>query len=245
MSVKPKISLAPVRHERLAEQVYESLFHLIMSGKLPPRSKLPSEVALASEFGVSRPIVRQALSRLRDARLIMSVRGSGTLVCSTPQPIPVAPLARDPDTLQHFLYGLELRLVVEPECAYLAAKRRSAKDIQRIRVELEGFEKAALKGDTAHHFDFGFHRNIAKATGNPRLLQVIDTLEYDLSHAVSLWRHLARETTKHNLQAALAEHREIFKFIQSQEANAARRAMHRHLENARMRLLEVRENTER
>ena len=238
------IGLAPVRHERFAEQVYESLFHSIMSGKLALGSKLPSELELASAFGVSRPVVRQALGRLREEHLIESIRGSGTFVRSNQQPMPIVPLACNAAALNHFLHGLELRLVVEPECAYLAATRRRTKHMQRMKQELEGFEQAALHGDVAHHFDFGFHRAIADATGNPRLFQVLESLEYDLSHAVSLWRHLARVTPTHDLQAALAEHRAIFGFIRSREADAARRAMREHLENARIRLLEVGESVD-
>lgn len=239
------MGVAPVRHESFAEQVYDILFHRIMSGKLAPGSKLPSELDLASAFGVSRPVVRQALGRLRDENLINSIRGSGTYVSSDTQPMPIVPLARSTAALNHFLQGLELRLVVEPECAYFAALRRTARDMQRMKQELEGFEQAALRGDVAHHFDFGFHRAIADATGNPRISQILESLEYDLSHAVSLWRHLARATPAHDLRAALAEHRAIFAFIRSQDADSARRAMRSHLENAQIRLVEVGESADR
>ena len=79
---------APIRHERFSEQVYDSLFHSIMSGKLDPGSRLPPELELAAMFGVSRPVVRQALDRLRREELIESIRGSGTFVRAHPQPMP-------------------------------------------------------------------------------------------------------------------------------------------------------------
>lgn len=242
--VRQSIDLAPVRQESFSVQVYESLFHTIMSGKLAPGSKLPSELELASVFGVSRPVVRQALERLRNEHLIDSIRGSGTFVRSDPQPMPIVPLARSAAALKHFLHGLELRLVVEPECAHMAADRRTRGDIERMEEMLQGFEKASLRGDVAHHFDFGFHGAIANATGNPRISQTLESLEYDLSHAVSLWRHLARMTPAHDLQAALAEHRAILEYIRLRDADSARRAMREHLENARIRLLEVQESAD-
>ena len=80
LSTPEELGLEPVRHERFAERVYESLFHAIMTGKLAPDTRLPAEVQLASFFQVSRPVVRQALDRLRQDRLIESIRGSGTYV---------------------------------------------------------------------------------------------------------------------------------------------------------------------
>ena len=233
------IASAPERHERFSEQVYDGLIHSIMSGKLGPGARQPPELELAAMFGVSRPVVRQALDRLRRDHLIESIRGSGTFVRADPPPMPVVPLARSAAALSPFLHGLELRLVIEPECAYLAALRRKPEHLQTMREMLEGFEQASQRGDVAHHFDFGFHQAIADATGNPRMAQTLESLEYDLSHAVSLWRHLARVKPAHDLQAALDEHRAIYRHILDRDQEAARRAMRGHLENARIRLLEV------
>ena len=228
--------LEPVRHERFAERVYESLFHAILTGKLPPEMRLPSEVQLARFFQVSRPVVRQALDRLRSDRLIESVRGSGTFVRSDwPQTAVRPPQAPD---ISHWLHGQELRLVLEPECAHLAALRRSQADLQRMAAALQGFEQAAAKGDVAHHFDFGFHEAIAQASANPRMLQVIQTLQYDVSHAVNMTRHLVRLQPWQRSQDVQAEHREIFGCIERQDAESARRAMRSHIEKARIRMLE-------
>ena len=234
-----QLGLQPVRHERFAERVYDNLFHSIMTGKLAPRARLPSEVELASVFAVSRPVVRQALDRLRNDRLVESIRGSGTYVSADPSPLPSVPAERTPADMSHIFHGLELRLVIEPECAYLAALRRKPKDLARMEEMLDGFERATANGDVAHHFDYGFHETIAQATGNPRLGQVLKTLEYDVSHAVNLWRHLAHMKPWRRTQDALDEHRAIFELIKSQDAEAARRRMRGHVENARIRMLEV------
>lgn len=237
------LQLQPVRHGRFAEHVYDSLFHAVMTGRLPPGARLPSEVEMATQFQVSRPVVRQALDRLRSDRLVESIRGSGTYVRTQPPTVPVVPLARSTADLSHIAHGLELRLVMEPECAYLAAMRRKPRDLVRMEEMLEGFENANRRGDVAHHFDYGFHEAIAQATANPRMAQVLKSLEYDVSHAVNLWRHLARMQPWRRTQDALDEHRHIFELIRAQDAEGARRAMRGHVENARVRMLEIEPKT--
>src|SRR5450830_467942 len=116
--------LGPVRQERFAERVYENLFHAIVEGKIAVGSRLPSENDLATLFDVSRPIVRQALDRLREDQLVESRRGSGTYVMD--QPEVAKPADTEPsERIGHIMNGLELRMVIEPECAYMAALRRS------------------------------------------------------------------------------------------------------------------------
>lgn len=234
------LGLQPLRHERMAERVYDGLFHSIVTGKLRPESRLPSELDLARFFGVSRPVVRQALEALRDAGLVKSLRGSGTYVRAETSPMPVVPLARSAQALRHFSHGIELRLVIEPECAFLAAARRKTAHLERMEAMQEAFEQAAARGDVAHHFDFGFHEAIAEAAANPRIVQVIKSLEYDLSHAVSLWRHLASRRGSEGLQSALTEHRAIISAIRAGDGDTARSAMRTHLEHAHGRFLAVR-----
>lgn len=233
------LAALPLRHERFAERVYDSLFHSIMTGLLAPGARLPSELALAERYGVSRPVVRQALDRLRAERLVQSVRGSGSYVAAQPAAAATsgggaAPSAAD---LSHILHGIELRLMVEPECAALAALRRQPPDLARMRQMLDGFEQAHARGDVAHHFDYGFHEAIAQATANPRLVGVLKMLEYDVSRAVNLWRHLAHMKPWRRTQEALDEHRALYALIESQDAEAARRCMRAHVENARVRML--------
>ena len=118
--------LGYVRAERFAERVYESLFYAIATGKIAPGSKLPAELELAALFDVSRPVVRQALDRLREDQLVDSRRGSGTYVRAKPDLMGGMPAVDPARRVGHILEGLELRMVIEPECAYFAALRRSA-----------------------------------------------------------------------------------------------------------------------
>lgn len=234
-----ELGLEPVRHERFAERVYDSLFHAVMTGKLAAGARLPSELELAGFFQVSRPVVRQALDRLRKDGLVNSIRGSGSYVREAP--VAQAPAATPPAAadMGHILHGLELRLIVEPESAYLAALRRKPQDLARMEEMLDAFEKAAASGDVAHHFDYGFHEAIAQATANPRMAQLLATLKFDVSHAINLWRHMAQMKPWQRTQEVLDEHRAIFNLIHQQDAEGARRAMRSHIEKARIRMLEA------
>ncbi|MDO9402871.1 MAG: FadR/GntR family transcriptional regulator [Polaromonas sp.] len=233
------LGLEPVRHERFAERVYDSLFHSIMTGKLAPDTRLPPELQLAAFFQVSRPVVRQALDRLRQDRLVEPIRGSGTYVRASAASPAMPPAARYATDMNHIIQGLELRLVIEPECAYLSALRRKPADLARMEEMLDGFEAATAKGDVAHHFDYGFHETIAQSTANPRMAQVLKSLEYDVSHAVNLWRHMAQMKPWQRTQDALDEHRALFELIRRQDADGARHAMRSHVEKARVRMLDA------
>ena len=135
---------------------------------------------------MSRPVVRQALDRLREDQLVESIRGSGSYVRAKPDLMGGMPAVDPARRVGHILEGLELRRVIEPECAYLAALRRTDDDLQEMDRMLTGYEAADAAGAIAHHHDYGFHRAIAAATGNQRFVQVLKSLEYDVSHAVNL-----------------------------------------------------------
>lgn len=232
--------LGPVRQERFAERVYEDLFHAIVEGKIATGSRLPSENDLAALFDVSRPIVRQALDRLREDQLVQSRRGSGTYVIDQPA-LAVKPVdAGSSGRIGHIMNGLELRMVIEPECAYIAALRRSSADLATLEMLLDGLEKANAVGGITHHVDFAFHEAIATATANQRFVQVLKTLEYDVSHAVNMLRHLMQIPPWKRTQDAMDEHRHLFELIRKQDAEGARRAMRGHIENARSRMFNSR-----
>lgn len=74
----PSQDASPQRHEKLSDQIYAFVFASIIDGAFPEGSKLPTETQLSEQFGFSRPIIREALARLRDDGLIVSRRGSGS-----------------------------------------------------------------------------------------------------------------------------------------------------------------------
>lgn len=105
-----------VRRTRYAEQAYTYLFHKIITGEFKPGEMLPSENELCAVFGISRPVVRQALQRLRSDGLIESRRGSGSFVQQR-RPVDVSD-AYAAGKLRELLQNLEFRSVVEPKSAF-------------------------------------------------------------------------------------------------------------------------------
>ena len=126
---------APVGHIKLFERVYEELLRRILGGDLPAGRRLPAEKDLCELFGVSRPVIRQALLRLRADGLIDSRKGSGSFVANgevRPEGM-VDPRARIADWLKLF----EFRFTFEPEAAARAAENAGAERLQAIRVALD------------------------------------------------------------------------------------------------------------
>lgn len=224
------------RRGRYSEHVHAALSQAILAGQVAAGTRLPSEAALAAHFGVSRPVVRQALEQLRSEALIASVRGSGSYVQAAARA--AAPDSDAAADIGHILHGVEVRLVLEPEAAALAALRRTNADLQRMAACVDAFGRATLAGEPTHAHDYGFHECIARATANPRLLQAMRALEFDVAHAVRVWRQLGRMKPSMRLQDAVDEHQAILERIRAQDAEGARRAMRSHIEKARLRMIE-------
>jgi DNA-binding FadR family transcriptional regulator len=227
------------RPDGLHKRVYRSLIHAIVSGQLEKGAKLPSEPQLAAAFAVSRPVVRQAMDRLRADGLIMSQRGSGNYVAGTEElagnrmPTALNALRQ----LHQMLDDLEFRLVTEPEAAFLASRRRNPSDVERIGQALRRFEEAHQKGAITHHFDFLFHEAIAVATTNQRFVDAVHMLEYRPDDERILMRHLVHFRPGGRAAAVMTEHSQVFELIKKRDAEAAKSAMWNHIESARLRLI--------
>ncbi len=228
-----------VRRTRFADQAYTFLFHKIITGEFKEGGMLPSENELCTAFGISRPVVRQALQRLRSDGLIVSRRGSGSFV----QPRRPVDMSDDYTArkLRELAENLEFRSVVEPKAAFFASQRRTAADLDAMRAAVNEFEQVAVvNGDIGHHLDFRFHHAIAIAAGNRRFVDAIRAVEYDIDHAVNLVRYLVRFDHLERSRSVLAEHVRILIAIERQDADAAATAMREHLEQAHMRMIELR-----
>lgn len=144
-----------------------------------PGQRLPTERALALQLGVSRAVVREAFRELSSLNIITSKQGSGTYVSEFNVDGLFAPLTFaltiDPSMLLH-LY--ELRIILEPVAALLAATRATAQQSDAIETEFAAYEAAYQSGDwsllVAH--DETIHQLISNASGNPLLSAVLRSL---------------------------------------------------------------------
>lgn len=233
---------AVITRTSYADRAYAYLFHQITSGAFGEGEPLPSENELCALFGISRPVVRKALEKLREHDLIESRRGSGSFV-KRRRKVMATEMFTD-KRLRELLMNLEFRNVIEPESAYLAAKRRSEADLAIIKSAVDEFEEYAVKaGKVGRHLDFKFHHAVATASGNHRFVEAISAVEYDIDNAVNLARYLARYDHLERARMVWQEHLAMYNAIEEQDAEKARRLMQEHLEQARIRMMKVRPET--
>ena len=224
------------RGRGLAHGLVEDLSEKIRSQLLRPGDKLPTESAIMQSFGVSRTVVREALSKLQAAGLVETHHGIGTFVLQ-PRAGSVFRLdAGDIATSVDVLAVLELRISLETESAGLAASRRTEEQLQVMRQALDDFERnVAVAGDTVAP-DFRFHLQIAQSTGNPYFADIMSHLGTTI---IPRTRINAIRTLDRNgvyLSRVNREHEEIYAAIARRDPESARAAMRIHLTNSRERL---------
>ena len=220
---------------KLSAGIYARIFEGIVGGEYPVNTRLPSEADLAQRFGASRPVVREALARLRDDGVIVSRQGSGSYVKRRPDAavlrfVPVTSVA-DIQRLFEFRAGLE------GAAAGLAAARSEDRDLVEIRKALRALEDAIDLGKLGLEEDVRFHRAVAAATHNPYHIAVQETLQAQIAFGMSLTRQLSRRSAE-RLRRVQDEHIAIVRALEARDAGAARAAMERHIENARLRIFE-------
>lgn len=226
-----------VTRPRLADHAYNVLLHKIVTGEYTAGDTLPSETELCALFEISRPVVREALMRLREQGVIVSRRGAGTFVQKRPaEAISISQAAR---AQREMAENLEFRRAIEPEAAALAAERRLDDDLAAIQGAIDRFARAALEGSPIAHLDFRFHLAVATASQNCRFADAIRAVELDISHGVNLARFLSHFAHLERSRSVLADHTRVLTAIRQRRPEEARRAMRAHLENARLRMIEA------
>jgi len=227
---------AGIARKGLADIVFERMLRAIKSGAYKADERLPTEHELAAEFEVSRPVVREALKRLRDQGLIYSRRGAGSFVRSTGlrQPLGFGQLENVADLLNCY----EFRLTLEPAAAAAAASRHDAESLKSIRQALELLRDATNRQSHREDADFQFHLAIARAAQNTYFSTAMEALKDHI--AVGMKFHgasIRREAS--GLTRVFAEHEAIAKAIADRHEDDARRLMFEHLQGSRGRLFQA------
>ena len=228
-----------VARRRLADQAYAYLLHRIVTGHYAESEALPSENELGHLFAVSRPVVREALDRLRAGGLVESRRGLGTFVRPRgPEAIPPAATA---EQRRLFLSNLEFRAAIEPRAAALAAERRTDAQLDAIESTVARYERVTfVEGSVGEHLDFAFHLAVAEASGNTHFVTAIRAMAFDIDHGVNLLRYLARFHHLDRSRSVLADHARVSDAVRRREPAAAEAAMREHLDRARLRMIHSR-----
>ena len=220
---------------RLSEQLADALAAAIRDGQWKPGEKLPTEGALVERFGVSRTVVREALSQLRTLGLIATRQGSGAYVRAAEAAHDGSLLLAPDGSLKAVLQMVEVRRALEAESAGLAAARRSRKALQQVKAAVRALDAAVARGGDGVAEDVAFHAAIAQAADNPFLLNTLAYLNRFLLDATRVTR--ANEATRADLQDDVRrEHQAVVAAIEAQDVAAARLAAATHMVNAAERI---------
>jgi GntR family transcriptional regulator, transcriptional repressor for pyruvate dehydrogenase complex len=227
----------PLRRARtLAHELVAALGDRIRDGRLAPGDKLSTEAALMVEFGVSRTVVREAISKLQASGLVETRHGVGTFVVGMGDASTFRIAPEQLATLRDVVAMLELRIGVETEAAGLAAQRRTQLNLLAMSDALQAFTQAVEAGRDAVAADFAFHLEIARATQNPHFASLMATLGTTSIPRARLDPALAPDDERQAyLRRVNAEHQSILDAIGAQDPDAARAAMRTHLANSRER----------
>ncbi|MFO1061962.1 MAG: FadR/GntR family transcriptional regulator [Dongiaceae bacterium] len=226
---------APQRQAKLGDRLYEQILDRIVSGALPVGEKLPSESQLCELFGVSRPVVREALSRLQADGVVVSRHGSGSFVQRRPNQAfaQLAPMGSIADVMR----CLEFRIALEGEAAFLAAERRTEADLARLEQALADLDAVIARGEVGSAADRSFHVAIAEASQNRLFVHAMEVYAEHTIKGMELARQLSLRRTARRLQLVQQEHIRVYEAIRAEDAPAARDAMRTHIDNARIRVL--------
>lgn len=228
--------LAGRRPRTLALGLVEALGERIRDGRLAPGDKLPTEAEVMAEFGVSRTVVREAISKLQAGGLVETRHGIGTFVVGIGDGSAFRIEPQQLGTLRDVIAVLELRIGIESEAAGLAAMRRSEANLAAMRTAVEAFAAAVEEGRDAVAADFQFHSEIARATQNEHFAGLMATLGAQIIPRARLEPAGAIDPQRQAyLRRVNAEHESICDAIAAQDAEAARAAMRTHLANSRER----------
>ncbi|MFP4137916.1 MAG: FadR/GntR family transcriptional regulator [Halomonas sp.] len=224
------------RGDKLSDRVYGDIVDRIIRREFAEGERLPSETLLAERYGVSRPIVREALAMLRDDGLVRSHRGAGSFVQRRPDRamLEFAPLESLADIQRCF----EFRLAVEPEAARLAAGNATAEDRVAIGEALNLLERRIRDNALGVDADFGFHLVIARASHNHYFAETLLSLQAAITYGQNLARGLGLRRPEHHVPEVQAEHRAIHDAILAGDPEASARCMQSHLGNSRRRVFE-------
>lgn len=214
----------------------QALGDRVRDGRLAAGSKLPTEAAIMAEFGVSRTVVREAMSRLQAAGIVETRHGVGTFAVGYGDGSSFRIAPDQLGTLQDVIEVLELRIAVETEAAALAAARRTGENLAALRSALDAFSSAVEQGRDAVGPDFQFHLEVARAAQNRHFADLMSTLGGMMIPRARLEpaQPLTAERQAY-LRGVNLEHESILQAIADQDVEAARAAMRTHLVNSRER----------
>ncbi|WP_054710007.1 FadR/GntR family transcriptional regulator [Bacillus sp. JCM 19041] len=210
----------------LAHQVEEKIIDLLMTNQMKPGDKLPPELELVEMLGVSRPVMREAISSLESLGIVKRKTRDGTYfnekISSKPFSAMLSLMSGNIEAI------IEARMTLELGLVTFAAEKISSEDLDRLQVTIQEIEES--KDDDYGEHDLAFHHIIANSVANPVLQGMMDSLH--LSHAKINTRIKYREKER-----TLEHHRAIYHALKKRNPEEAFGAMRKHLSFVRDKVL--------
>ncbi|OIV35809.1 GntR family transcriptional regulator [Mangrovactinospora gilvigrisea] len=206
----------------LTDDAIAKITKLIRDGELSPGSRLPPEQQLAAQLGLSRNSMREAVKALEVARVLDVRRGDGTYVTSLEPGLLLQSLGFAIDLLSGdtLLEVLEVRRLLEPTATSLAAQRMTPEHLAEVRGHLEQMADAGDDIERLVRHDAAFHRAVVHATGNETLVSILDGVSGRTVRG-RVWHGIVDAEAA---AVTLAEHRAIFRALESQDGPLAQAA---------------------
>ncbi|MFI5339916.1 MAG: FadR/GntR family transcriptional regulator [Candidatus Methylomirabilales bacterium] len=225
MSAVSRKEFRIVQKTRVSEDIIDQIRDLITSGRLKPGDRLPAERELAQTLSVSRSAVREAIRALESLGIVVARAGEGTFVVTPPEG-----QGRDPITASLFQTWntqrnlFEVRRVLEPGLAALAARRATPEQIEKLRAILDDQKGKVQARESYMREDTAFHYLVAEATGNEILLRVADSLMELLGETRDTSWKIADRPAR-----SLKQHQAILNAIEVRNPLVAERRMREHI----------------
>lgn len=217
----------PVKKTRIYEEIISRIRAMVEKGDLTAGDRLPSERELSTSLRVSRPSVREALKSLENQGFLEIRQGEGTYISRKHIEQSGEPLAANILTVKEYqIQILEIRRLVEPQIASLAAGRATGDEMSRLEMTLSLQEEKVRMGETGADLDKIFHYVIAEAAKNRLLIRIIDIATDLFSENRKKYLHFAQRP-----ETSIRHHRKILNAITTGDCELAANSMKDHLDN--------------
>ena len=214
----------------LGQQTEDQLMKYILDNQIAIGEKIPNEFELAGIFDVGRSTIREAVKGLVSRGILEVRRGDGTYVISTVyMENDVLGFGQIKDRYQLALDLFDVRLMIEPEIAALAALRATREQVEKIEEYAKEVEELFNQGKPYLEKDILFHAEIARATGNQVTTNLMPVIQSGISLFIDVTDYSIANKT-------IVTHREVLEAIKRHDPEGASEAMKRHLENNRVQI---------
>lgn len=220
----------------LGSFVYEKILEKIINGEYAVNQKLPTEAKLCEIFNVSRPVIRESITRLKEDNLVVSKQGSGSYVIKRPNSTVLGFIKIS--SISDIQRCFEFRINIESGAAALSAIRRTKEQLANIKKANEDMLMAISQKSVATDEDFKFHLEIAEGSNNCYYTTVLKSLQENIKKGMNITRTLSLQSSEKRLEMVQREHEEILNSIIDGDPERAEHAMSVHLNNAKARMFE-------